>query len=307
MNQSVRIARVLLFVAPLLWTVNYLVARWAPGVITPHALALGRWALALLLICVAMGRERKNLFTAFADDWPIFLLMGGLGMWICGAFVYIGGQSTQAINIALIYAASPIGVALISYFKFHEKLNLWQVGGIGLALTGVLLIIAKGNVNSFIHFSFNVGDWWIVIAAVAWSIYSILMRHRASNLSGNLRLAAIILGGVVVLIPFTLIEWLAPQWMPGASAVTMQTGVTGKAIVLIVLAAVFPGFLAYRSFSYVVTHLGSAPAGLMLYLGPLYAAVVGWIVLNEPLQWYHAVGALFILPGVYFAGRPATK
>ena len=34
---EVRLAHALIFVAPALWSANYLVARWAPGVIAPHA------------------------------------------------------------------------------------------------------------------------------------------------------------------------------------------------------------------------------------------------------------------------------
>ena len=40
-----------------MWSVNYLVARWAPGVIAPHALALGRWFLAALLLAVVCRDE----------------------------------------------------------------------------------------------------------------------------------------------------------------------------------------------------------------------------------------------------------
>ena len=45
-----RLAHALIFIAPALWSVNYLVARWAPGVIAPHALALGRWTVAALVL-----------------------------------------------------------------------------------------------------------------------------------------------------------------------------------------------------------------------------------------------------------------
>ena len=42
----------LLWVTPALWSVNYIVARTAPGVVEPHMLAMGRWALAGLILCV---------------------------------------------------------------------------------------------------------------------------------------------------------------------------------------------------------------------------------------------------------------
>ena len=53
----VRIAKVLFWVIPLLWIVNSVIARRAPGVITPHVLALGRWALAGLLLAWLARRK----------------------------------------------------------------------------------------------------------------------------------------------------------------------------------------------------------------------------------------------------------
>ena len=45
-----RWAVALLFITPLLWSVNYLVGRLAPGTNAPHMLALLRWTLAGLVL-----------------------------------------------------------------------------------------------------------------------------------------------------------------------------------------------------------------------------------------------------------------
>jgi drug/metabolite transporter (DMT)-like permease len=37
---------------------------------------------------------------------------------------------------------------------------------------------------------------------------------------------------------------------------------------------------------------------MTLYLGPLYTAVVAWLVLGEPLGWHHLAGGTLILSGV---------
>ena len=52
-----QIAFALIFVAPALWSVNYLVARWAPGVVAPHMLALARWGVAALMLGAFCWRE----------------------------------------------------------------------------------------------------------------------------------------------------------------------------------------------------------------------------------------------------------
>ncbi len=36
---------------------------------------------------------------------------------------------------------------------------------------------------------------------------------------------------------------------------------------------------------------------MTLYLGPLYTAVVAWVVLGEPLGWHHLAGGALILSG----------
>jgi drug/metabolite transporter (DMT)-like permease len=43
-----------------------------------------------------------------------------------------------------------------------------------------------------------------------------------------------------------------------------------------------------------------------MYLGPLYGGLVAWVFLDETLGWHHAVGAAFILPGIYLASEKIT-
>jgi len=74
-----------------------------------------------------------------------------------------------------------------------------------------------------------------------------------------------------------------------------------KALLLVVVAAVLPGFGAYQAYSYLQQELGAARAGLVLYVSPLYTALIAWWLLSEPPQSYHAVGAGLILPGMYLA------
>ena len=78
--------------------------------------------------------------------YPVsMLLLGALGMWICGAWVYIGAQSTSATNIALIYTLSPVFIALVSTFWLRERLGLTQWLGIALAFVGLVHVVIRGQ------------------------------------------------------------------------------------------------------------------------------------------------------------------
>ena len=288
-----RLATMLIFIAPALWSVNYLVARCAPGIIAPHMLALARWALAVLLLGAFCRRElwaKRHLIGAEAGQ---FIVLGALGMWVCGAFVYIGGRSTQAVNIGLFYAAAPVLIALASALWLRERFGAVQGLGVVLALAGVLHILFKGDWAAVLQVGVNPGDLWIAVAVLCWTAYSLLLRAWPSAFGALARLTLIACGGVVVLIPFTL--WEALYWLPST--------LSWRSVALVVAAAVLPGAAAYGAYSFMQRVLGAARVGVLLYLGPLYSAAVSWAVLGERVEWFHAVGALLILPGIWLSTR----
>jgi drug/metabolite transporter (DMT)-like permease len=289
-----RLARALLFITPALWAVNYLVAKAAIGHIEPHALALLRWCIAFLLMLPFAYRELTDKWLIWRDEWKDLLFLGACGMWICGAFVYIGAKTTAAINIALLYSVAPVLIASVSAIWFHEKLRPRQWLGGALALCGMLFIISKGSWTTLTHLSFTAGDWWIVAAVISWTLYSLVLKNRKSCLSVFSRSTAVTLGGVLLLIPLTLIEMTVSGF---------PTTIDSRALILGLIAAVIPGFAAYQAYSFMQSELGAAKAGIVLYLGPLYGALTGYLFLNEQPQLFHFVGAALILPGVYFATK----
>jgi drug/metabolite transporter (DMT)-like permease len=293
-----RLARSLIFVAPALWSVNYLAARWAPGVIAPHMLALTRWALAVLLLAAFCWRELRDKRHLIRAEAGHFIVLGALGMWVCGAFVYIGGRSTQAVNIGLLYAAAPVFIALASALWLRERFSAAQGLGVALALAGVLHIVFKGDWAAALRIGVNPGDLWIGVAVLCWTAYSLLLRAWPSAFGSLARLTLIGCGGVLVLIPFTI--WEALFWLPS----TLSWQSAG----LVLAVALLPGAAAYAAYSFMQRVLGAARAGVVLYLGPLYSAAIGWAVLGESIEGFHALGAALILPGIWLSTqRPAAS
>lgn len=276
-----------------MWAANYLVARLAPGVIEPHLLALLRWVMALLMMLPFAWRELRDKADAWRHEWPDLLVLGALGMWICGAFVYIGGRTTSATNIGLLYSITPVLIAVASARLFGDRLRGVQVAGVALALGGVLLILAQGSLSRLLAVKFVVGDLWILTAATSWVIYSLLLRRQSSVLGPFARLTVIAAAGVLVLIPFTAIE----------AAVSGLPTDWPRALLLAFVVALLPGFGAYQAYSFLQRELGPARTGLVLYMAPLYSAALAWAALGEKPAWFHAAGACLILPGMYLATR----
>lgn len=292
-----RLAWALLLLSPALFGVNMLMARYATFV-PPNALALGRW---ILVVAVLLPLVWSRLWAgrhAIAREWPDLLLFGALGMWVCGAFVYIGGHTTPALNIGLIYAASPILVVVLGRALYHEPMGGRRLLGIALCLAGIATVFTHGRIDNLLAVRFAAGDLWIAAASACWGIYSVLLRHRPSALDPITRLCAIAGAGVLVLIPFTageVVLWGGPDFSDWRTWMAW------------LIVGLVPGVGAYAAYSFCVKELGASTTSISMYLGPLYVGLMAWAALGEAPRWYHLIGALLVLPGLFLATRSPVK
>ncbi len=288
-----RLAASAIWLIPLLWSVNYFVARKAPGVVEPYTLACIRWGLAGLLLSIHARAELARNWRVIAAVWYQYVALGFCGMVVCGAWVYLGAQSTGAVNIALIYSASPVLIAIGSVIWLHERMRASQVLGVLLALTGVLHVIVKGQWGALGQVQFVAGDAWILAATISWAAYALLQKVWPSPMGSTARLAAICWGALPILLAGTVWEMM----QPATPVLTLQAWVLGVSV------ALFPGVGAYWIYGWAQKMLGASKVAVTLYLGPLYGALLAWLVLGETLGWHHLLAAALILPGVYLVSR----
>lgn len=288
---------VLLLGSPGLWSANHLVARWAADAVAPHALTLGRWLIASILFIAVFGRSLWRSRVAIRAELPEFFLLAVLGIWISGASVYYGAQTTSATNIGLIYSLAPVFIALLAALVYREHVGAAQIGGIVLALLGVLIIVIKAELGAVQQIEWTRGDLWIVLAALAWALYSVRLRYRPTALEGNTRLSCVILCGVVLMTPLALIEaqWVGPPEL------------SRKALNAVLILGVVAGFGAYLTYSWLLAGVGPTRTAVVLYLVPPYNALLGWLLLGEPVHGYHLGGGALVLCGVYLVNRLAPK
>lgn len=293
-DANLRLAALAIWLIPLLWTVNNLLARMAPGVVGPYTLGLMRWGFAGLLLVFLVRKELRREWRHIAHRWYQYLVLGFLGMVVCGAWIYIGGQTTSATNIGLIYAAAPALITLGAALWLRERMHLHQWLGLALALAGVLHVVVQGRWMSLAGFRFVEGDLWIVTGVVGWALYVLLLDAWPSPLGAAARLAA--MAGASVPLLAVGAAWELVQ--PAAPAIG------GTALLMGLTAALVPGLMAFALYGWAQQVLGASRVATTLYLGPLYGALAAWWLLDESLGWHHLWGGLLLLPGVYLASRP---
>jgi len=194
------------FGATALWSGNFIVARGLSDSIPPVTLAFFRWLVAVIV------------FTPFAiktlmHEWPIikkniayFSITSLLGITTFNTLIYYGGQTTTAMNLSLIAISFPIFILIFSRILYKELLTVKKGVGIVLVLTGVVFLITKGNISTLLNISFNIGDVWMLTAAIVFAVYSLFLKNKPQGLSViTLQLSTMILG-LFFLSPFFLWE-----------------------------------------------------------------------------------------------------
>ena len=286
-------AWVLLFVTPAMFASNILVARIAAGWLPPLALTFWRWFFTALLAGAFAAGTLRASWPAMKREGPASLLLGAVGMALCGAAAYLAGEHTSAVNIGLIYAGSPVVMVLLAHAFLHEPLGPLRIAGIVLCVAGIVAIVARGDVATLRGLGFNRGDLWALAGSLGWAVYSFLLRRLRTELGVTVRFVWLCAAGAVATAPFALGEWAAGKHFEFSIA---SAGV-------LALAVVIGSCGSYVLYARLQQMAGVAFAGLAIYLTPLFAALYGWLFVGESLRGYHFAGMSLVLCGVWLAGR----
>ena len=287
---------IILAVMPLFFVSNLIIGRPAVDTVPPWTLAALRWSFACLILApFALPAVRQHAATLIAQ-WKLIALLGFLGMWICGGIVYVALQYTTATHGTLIYTASPVIVVLLAALLARRPLPLGQTIGVLLGIAGVFTIVLEGEPLAILSYHFNVGDLWFVLAAIAWAVYSLLLKNSTPQTVPTMALFFVIaLAGAILLVPCMIAEW----WLVGKFPSTLRAWASIAGIVI------FSSVLSFSTYQYGIKKVGPALTSIFLYLLPVYGIVLAVIFLGETFRPYHAIGLVLVLGGIILATAPS--
>lgn len=286
----------LLLLPPLFWAGNTVIARALSDAVPPVALAFWRWALALALLSPFVARPLWRARRTVLARWPVLLALGASGVAGYNTFVYVALQTTTTVNATIMNSAIPVLIPLFAWAIAGERVTRPQAAGIALSLVGAVWIAGRGEIAALRALAFHPGDLWMMLAVIAWAVYSVLLRYRPADLAPTVLLGALVLFGLPVLVPFWLWERASGAVMP----------VTGAAMAAVLYVALFASVLAYVAWNRSVAVLGATVTGLSIHLLPVFATALAVLFLGETVEGFHLVGAGLILAGLWLttaAGR----
>jgi drug/metabolite transporter (DMT)-like permease len=284
----------LLSLTALFWAGNVVLGRFVAGHIPPMTLSFVRWAGAFMVLLPFAARY-------LVQDWPSIRRHAGLltllaltGFSAYNTMAYYGLQYTTAINGLLLQSVAPLFVALWTFVLFRDRLTTRQALGIGLSLSGVVVIICHGSLAILRSIAFNRGDVWFVIALLIYAFYTAMLRKRPVMHPLSF-LAVGMGGGALFLVPAVVLE------LAGGRTLTFDA----ESLVSFVYICIFPSLLGYLFLNRGVELIGANRAAPFMHLVPVFGSVLAIVLLGERFEVFHAVGYALVFAGITIATRKA--
>jgi drug/metabolite transporter (DMT)-like permease len=281
----------LLAAANLMWSGNWVLGRALRESFDPVALNFWRWLVALAVLLPLGLREVLKHRAVIRRNVGLLTFLAFTGVVAFQSLVYLGLESTTAINAVLINAAGPAFIVVCSWLIDRERAGGRQFAGMAVSFLGVLVIVCQGEPARLLQLEFHHGDALILAAMPVWGIYSVLLKRCPPELRGTAFTLTITLIGVAILAPlYVATGTRGPLRLP--------TPAEAGAVLYVALAASVAAFLAWNRGVAVV---GANAAGFTLPLLPAFGTVLAMLFLGESFRGFHAAGFATILAGVLLA------
>ena len=280
---------------PLFFSTNLIFGRATVPLIEPWTLAFLRWGIAFLILFPFCWNNILQNLPIFKQYWVTLAVLGFLGMWICGAVVYFALKHTTATNGTLIYTTSPIMVVILEWQFRGRAMVAREFIGILLSITGIFAIVFQGSLQQLLQLEFSIGDLLILLSAVSFALYSLILKRSVfSNVPSLTMFAIVCFAGAATIFPFAIFEIIYFQQFPTGG----QEWLNISGIVIV------SSILAFLIFQIGVKQVGPSMTSLFMYLLPLYGVGLSVIFLNEVIEIYHVFGSILIIFGVIIATLP---
>ena len=274
-----------------MWSGNWILGRALRETFDPVALNFWRWLVALLVLAPFALREALAKRAAIRRHAPLLAFLALAGVVAFQSMVYLGLETTTAINAVLINASAPAFIVVCSWIVDRERAGWRQIAGMLISFVGVLVIVCEGEPARLAQLEFHRGDALILLAMPLWGLYSVLIRRCPPELRGvalTFVLAAI---GVAMLLPlYFAVAPRGPLRLPSAT----EAG----AVLYVAIAA---SVLAFLCWNRGVAVVGANAAGFTIPLLPVFGTLLAIVALGESFRGFHAAGFATVLTGVLLA------
>lgn len=254
----------------------------------PVLFAAVRWDIAaVLMFCYAVV-SAERLRPVGRAEWIDVAISGAFVIGAFQALLFLGEQHTTSAVAAILVSTSPILVTGFSRLLLpDERLSTLGVLGLVVGFVGVG-VITRPDVTALFTGDLT-GELLIVGSALCFAFGSVAVRSVSGSVTLPLEsreawamgIGAVLMHAASVGLGET---FAAVEWTPAGGAALVYLGVVPSAV----------GYLVYFD---LLDRLGPIDVNLVSYVNPVFAALLGWLLLGERLEPLTVIGFVTVFAG----------
>ncbi len=264
-----------LLLVALIWGATFVMVKEAVSQIGVFTFLTLRFLFAALVLALISWPHLRA-------SWPREFLAGALvGLFLFGGYSFqtIGLKYTSASKAGFITGLSVVIVPLLSTLLLRRKPHLNALVGVGLATTGLGVLTLRG-------LSMAPGDLWVLGGAVAFALQIVALGRFAPQMETS-NLATIQIATVAFL--SAPLAWAIERSPPQMS---------GQVWFAISFTGIMATSLAFLAQSKAQRFTSPTHTALIFATEPVFAAIFGYLRLQERLGWRGLLGCALILTGM---------
>lgn len=277
-----------------IWGTTYLVIRIGVGHMPPMLFAGIRWVIAGVIFITVLKWQGKSLPKAkeLVHLAVVGLALIGFGN---GLVVFAEQWIPSGLAALLITTVPFFMVGMESFLPKGPRLNATILTGLVMGLIGGFLIFGE-DVKYLADPNNLVGVLGLLGAVFFWSIGSLYSKyvkvdvHPLMGASVQMLIAGIVLSVVGILI----------GELPRLNFEII--GLLSLAYLVIV-----GSLVGYCSYIYAIAKLPLSLISTYAYINPVIALFLGWIILDEKLNFQIAIAAAVIIAGVFIVKQGTSR
>ncbi len=292
-----RLAGVFAFLAVTLWGISFVATKIALAEMSPVALIFTRFALGAVSL-YAVLLVRRETWSVPRAAWRDLALLGFVGVFVHQMIQVHGLTLTTAVRTGWLIGVIPLWSALLAWILLREPFGPRRLAGLALGFAGAVIVVTRARFDpAILGLPSTKGDLLVLASTVNWAVYTVIARGTIGRLGSARAMAASVLLGWLMLLPFFVREsgweaWAALSPRAWGAVAFLGVGCSG---------------IAYLMWYAALARMDATRVSSFLYVEPLVTCAAAVPILGETLGLATVAGGLVVLAGVALVQAPVRR